>query len=216
MNQFKRAAILVLESSNNPIKGDLILRHVWKKDPKLECISLWRYNDTIIIDEVKQYTTLNSSFRDHYSSFKTQYVYVTTNDEIKVGDYYYDRGCHMVGINPIRKYVNQLLSSYDKKIISTNDPSLDVNFPQPSNSFLDKYLIDFKEGNIIKDVLVEYVIDGNKESVLKVRKDNTITIKKIKTSYTKEEFRELLKDSPFDIDLHYGIGSLEKWIEDVM
>ena len=79
--------IHVLPTDKEPVKGDLLLRHIWK-DTSNECISWWRYDDTITIDGVVQYTTLNGSFRDIVSSFKVHHVYITSDEEIKVGDWY--------------------------------------------------------------------------------------------------------------------------------
>jgi hypothetical protein len=77
--------IFVLPSRQTPIKGDLLLRHIWKKHPQYECISWWRYKETITIENVIQYTTLNGSFRDMVSSFEVQNLYVTNDEEIKEG-----------------------------------------------------------------------------------------------------------------------------------
>ena len=74
--------IHVLSTDKEPVKGDLLLRHLWKENSN-ECISWWRYNDTITIDGVTQYTTLNGSFRDITSSFKTHNIYITSDEEIK-------------------------------------------------------------------------------------------------------------------------------------
>jgi hypothetical protein len=89
------------------------------------------------------------------------------------------------------------------------------DYPQPSKSFISKYIEEYNKGNIITDILVEYeeeyFADSNggfkteKErddyvfnvgashscwvkTTLKVNpKDNTITIKKVKDSWNKEE-----------------------------
>lgn len=112
-----------------------------------------------------------------------------------------------------------------KKVISTTDKSLKIEvgdegwkstqeegwneykpvyeqLPQPSNSFIQKYIEEYNKGNIITDILVEYIsekqdgycpsIPGAYIDVLKVDKNNTITIKRIKTSYTQEEVDDLL------------------------
>ena len=81
----------VLPIDKEPIKGDLLLRHLWKETSN-ECISWWRYNDTITIDGVTQYTTLNGSFRDITSSFKIQNIYITSDEEIKEDDWIYRDG----------------------------------------------------------------------------------------------------------------------------
>ena len=79
--------IHILPTDKPPIKGDLLLRHIWKGKPN-ECISWWRYNDTSTYGSVVVYTTLNGSFMDSPSSFKVQNLYITSDEEIKVGDYF--------------------------------------------------------------------------------------------------------------------------------
>jgi len=76
----------VIPADREPVRGDVLLRHIWKNSPN-ECISWWRYNETVDIDNVRQYTTLNGSFRDIVSAFKVQNVYITSEEEIKDGEY---------------------------------------------------------------------------------------------------------------------------------
>ena len=93
--------------------------------------------------------------------------------------------------------------------------------PQPSKQFIEKYIEEYNKGNIITDVLVEYnngcwVCKGNKnickqrinepsqelvkqecESFYSLKinpKDHTITIKKVKDSYTREEVDRMLDE----------------------
>lgn len=104
-----------------------------------------------------------------------------------------------------------------KKIISTTDTSLTIDciqecklttnihysklLPQPSQQFIEKYIEEYNKGNIIKDVLVEYELipfsknapNRERGSRLKINsKDNTITIKKLKDSWNREEVENLL------------------------
>ena len=78
--------IHVLQTDKAPIKGDILLRHLWK-GTSLECISWWRYNETTTLGDTVVYSTLNGSFVDTPSSFKTQHIYITSDEEIKVGDW---------------------------------------------------------------------------------------------------------------------------------
>ena len=78
---------------------------------------------------------------------------------------------------------------------------LEETLPQPSEGFLNKFVEEYNIGNIITEVLVEYVetdqvvkrFEGDEGydssmTTLKVNpKDNTITIKKAKDSWTREE-----------------------------
>ena len=134
-----------------------------------------------------------------------------------------------------------------EKIIATTDISLvkEYNLPEPSQSFIQKYIEEYNRGNIITDVLVEYLENytleyyesaienkrlaqkTNIKETLKVNpKDNTITIKKAKDSYTREEVIDLIiravgESHDWSIennDIH-SIGIIEKrflskWLEE--
>ena len=152
---------------------------------------------------------------------KYQHLYITSDDEIKEGDWCYDK---------VHQYIvrisKELLGNYlYKKIIATTDSSLEVivaegpfatiskTLPQPSQSFIEVFVRKYNKGNIITDVLVEYeeiktwcndgkvcVCNNPKfcnenrnrlKHILKVNpKDNTITIKKVKDSWSREEVEE--------------------------
>lgn len=226
MNQFKRAQVIMLPTNKEPIKGSLLLRHIWKGDPKLESNTLWQYKDTVIIDELKQYTTLNGSFRDWYKVFVAVNIYIISDDEIKEGDWHLNADKNVVTnttrytlykatkikLDFIKKLQEKNSDCKFYKIIATTDTSLtikhkyspylrDWNLPQPSQQFIEKYIESYNKGNIITDVLVEYELYNTKpnsapiygkfEEKLKVNpKDNTITIKKLKDSWNREEIIE--------------------------
>lgn len=136
--------IFVLPSRQTPIKGDLLLRHIWKKHPQFECISWWRYKETITIENVVQYTTLNGSFRDMVSSFEAQNIYITNSETINTGDSYLHFGTTANGeayINvcncyngtrmleggshrPNVLYTDGMFASDCKKIVLTTDRDL--------------------------------------------------------------------------------------------
>lgn len=133
----------------------------------------------------------------------------------------------------------------------TPTSNYDFVLPQPSQSFIEHFVEQYNKGNIITEVMVEYEsyhgintsiaeinyvsgdgslnwkgIDDLRDFKLKVNsKDNTITIKKVKDSYSREEVIELIKSSVAEShdwsrqnnDIH-SIGIIEKrflnkWIE---
>lgn len=124
-----------------------------------------------------------------------------------------------------------------KKIIATTDTSLNtqninndtksiVIYPQPSQQFIEKYIESYNKGEIIIDILVEYEnkFDGKEyideqdaygydkfKQTLKINsKDNTITIRKLKDSWNKEEIIKLIEDySVFDDGT---VSTRNKWI----
>ena len=167
----KKAQVVILPTNEKPVKGQILRRHIWKGDPKLEEDSLWLYNNTITIDNVKQYTTLNGSFRDWYKAFIPQHLYIISDDEIKENDY-----CLNLETNTVFKMHKHGLptSNRNKKIIATTDTSL-INrrqmtfmdeatewiydLPQPSQQFIEKFIEEYNKGNVITNVLVEYEQD---------------------------------------------------------
>lgn len=87
-----------------------------------------------------------------------------------------------------------------------------IKLPKPSDSFIQKYIEEYNAGRQITNVLVEYDklqahdSQGNKliEYDLKVNSDNTITIKKVKDSYSREEVIELLHKAWIKAGLNYS------------
>ena len=217
MEQFKRVQVIMLPTNEKHIKGQILRRHIWKEDPKLECDSLWLYNNTVTIDNLKQYTTLNSSFTDWYKAFEPQHLYIISDDDIKEGDWVIWNN----QIEQAKRVESQMAYHGFKKIIATTDRSLQINtfykvtgvfdggLPQPSQQFIEKYIEEYNKGNVIIDVLVEYETlkttannkhfgEGHIYSItnkLKINpKDNTITIKKLKDSFNLEEMYKLMDD----------------------
>ena len=141
-------------------------------------------------------------------------------------------------------------SNYCKKVIATTDPSLTIDIenytegtvthasyrkplPRPSDSFIKKYC----ELGGIDEVLVEYYEDGyklketewggwkkdldNYQLFLKVAPDNTITIRSVNDSWSREEVINKIKKFNDEAMLIAGIASkvlnndsLDKWIEE--
>jgi len=127
-----------------------------------------------------------------------------------------------------------------KKIIATTDTSLQYavdkspypmevyGLPTPSQSFIEKYIKEYNNNTPITDVLVEYILEHDLRTsikseefkeVPKINKDNTITIKKVKNSWSREEVVEKLIECCAEISSTNGtlIGKspaeLYKWIE---
>ena len=149
-------------------------------------------------------------------------------------------------INHKGKYYLKTETGY-REVLATTDTSLYIHqketislpervfyLPQPSEQFIQKYIEEYNKGNVITDVLVEYTFNDfkfmatlcttkEKEYVLKINpKDNTITIKKVKDSWTREEVIELCRQAFIDGTYAGGFGpnektidsETEKWIEE--
>jgi hypothetical protein len=133
--------------------------------------------------------------------------------------------------------------TYAKKIIATTDSSLkiikhipwskelespydvekgypkELLLPQPSKSFIEAYVKAYNEGNPITEVMVEYdnhlPDTDNDFGTPVIKKDNTITIRKIKDSWSREEVLTLISKYQNDLgDNCPGIDyEITKWIE---
>lgn len=167
-----------------------------------------------------------------------QHLYILSDEEIKEGDWILTleqdtmekenkifqvkkidmtlRSYNILGADNVRyslSYSRKIIASTDNLVVdvSTHGQSIvtPIYLPQPSQSFIEKYITEYNKGNKIEEVLVEYeklalygkallpCSSHNNESnsdmsiysdYLKVNsKDNTITIKKVKDSWTKDE-----------------------------
>lgn len=166
--------------------------------------------------------------RYHY-----QHLYFLSDDVIEEGDWFINVGVN--GNSLPYQYPKFLKAKCSKKIICTTDSSLVSGkgldsfsgkpnlLPRPSEDFIKVFVEEFNKGNQIEWVDVEYEDATeydrvyNKEKYfprLKVNSKNEITIRKIKDTWTRDEVIALLHNMPFDIDLHYGQGIFNKWIEE--
>lgn len=116
------------------------------------------------------------------------------------------------------KYNDLVISKLDNKIfkwktdflLNDNTVSKIKILPQPSQSFVEKFVMKYNDGNPINEILIEYedtvAFDGHTVtgSELKVNpKDNTITIKQFKTSWSSTEVESLIRKS---MQLGHSVG----------
>ena len=199
MEQFKRAQVIMLPTGSN-LEFPYIAQNVFNK----------------------QLTIVNSTFAIN-CELQSQHLYIISDDEIKEGDWFIN-----LFNNVIVQAHNWIYVSTCKKIIATTDTSLEIvskginpvyeKLPQPSQQFIEQYIESYNKGKVITDVLVELKSSGLhyfNEDLRINPKDNTITIKKLKDSWNREEVIELMKK--YCIDIHrYTINSndFNKWIEE--
>lgn len=186
------------------------------------------------------------------SNIQSQHLYITSDDEIKEGDWIYENDLKTIN----QAGDNYIQNSNDKKIITTTNSSLliphehkelpDWNLPQIPQQFIEHYVSKYNKGNVITDVLVEYekcsICKDTKKHIvamfgevdcnyceinegyenlyinpkLKINpKDNTITIKKIKDSWSREEVINLIWEAVSDVGsgMAYCEDEVKKWIE---
>lgn len=134
-----------------------------------------------------------------------QHIYITSDEEIKEGDWCIQNGNYLCKITCNQDRTQQGL----KKIIATTDNlTFDDGYnswfiPAPSDGFIRKFIERYNAGNPITEVMVEYeeypiitygLSDGEPETdtQLKVDKDNCITITAVKDSWTREEVIAIL------------------------
>ena len=171
-----------------------------------------------------------------------QHLYIISDDKIKLFDWIYNNKENIVEqITSKTQLIFVLEENKEnqtfKKIIATTDSSLEIFdkelsnrhsvkvnilLPEPSQQFIQKYIEEYNKGNYIEDVLVEYEdgksYSGNEGLIIKEwlkidPKDNTITIKKVKDSWSREEVEDLIYSAMKD-RCYTTIAEWKKWIEE--
>ena len=221
MEQFKKSKIFVLETNQSPQIGDI-------------CYS--KRTGYFINEGNTSVTNVINMLFVKSTDIKTYKMYITEYKEIKDKDYFivrYNENTFVLGQRP----KNTMDVIGDKVIAILGNhiyPPCDGHcgnecvciYPHPSPDFIKKWVDKANEDNIIIDILVEYEYLLNDNTVipywkLKVNpKDNTITIRKVKEIYTKEELCQILeKYTSFiwsEVGIHYpislGIDAKDKFI----
>lgn len=165
--------------------------------------------------------------------YTTNHLYFLSDEEIKEGDWCVNLA-HKLVVKPTDiEWANSNKDNL-KKIIATTD-RLEIPYqfdkwsiiPQPSEGFIQKFVESYNRGNPITEADVEYnegqchktICDDNcsypncfEQGELKINpKDNSITIKKVKDSWTRDEVISLLQQ--FNNDKS-GVFDCTKWIEE--
>ena len=178
----------------------------------------------------------NTMISDYY---KSQHLYITSDEAIGENDWFIDtktnklHKCKQVNGDkiitdeldlhePLGDCYYYFKKTESKKIISTTDKSLGL--PTVSDGFVKKFIERYNTGNLINDVMVEYEewpelerITGTNTSfrtvvkkMLKVDKNNCITITSVKDTWTREEVISLCRDC-FENSCKYS--TFNEWIE---
>ena len=185
------------------------------------------------VEKTKGKLILNGLKNDEYKEY--QNIYIISDNKIKEGDY-----CYSYKMNKIVKSTCDVSREANKnigfweKVIATTDKTLSqtnrTEIPQPSQQFIQKYIEEYNRGNIITDVLVEYELISNEEYFLNTinpdenvpyfdedlkinPKYNTISIKKVKDSWNREEVENLIYTAMKD-RCYTTIAEWKKWIEE--
>lgn len=152
------------------------------------------------------------------------HLYILSDEEVKVDDWFYDNEYPKDYNRPfLRNDAAIKIGKHCKKIIATTDRSLKiitgivgsgtgVPLPQPSQSFIEKYVEEYNKGNVITEVMVEYWAHTEENIQYKINpKDNTITIRKIKDSWSREEVERIVTLAYFT---DYSKQDVNEWIKE--
>ena len=165
--------------------------------------------------------------------FQRQHLYILSDEKIKVGDWVLVQ-CSEIEVTHIRKVTgydkeqllfdnnNHIYMDYCTKIIATTDKTLGL--AEISKEFIETYILSYNMGsmNTITEIMVEYeeIISYSLKKVdhykLKIDENNCISIKAVKTNYSKEEVKSLLHNLAGEMykqDIIFNPDSTEKWIE---
>ena len=254
MKQVKKAKVVMLPTNQKVINTkeyQLLLSNSLFWTSKIE---IERYNEGWFFLNNSSNHNSSAITIPNVEKYKHQHLYIISDDEIKENDWCINTGGNIKDSFPFRVTKEVMNNKFIKKIIATTDTSLRVPYnngdmndliilPQPSQRFIQKFVEEYNKGNVITDVLVEYELISNEEyfentvnpdddvpyfdEKLKINpKDDNITIKKVKDSYTREEHISNIKKFSLELGskihcflkedgtLSISIQDVNKWIEE--
>lgn len=239
MSVFKRVKVVMLPTNEKAIIHSYMYNLGTRKEP------------------IKTYQ-MNGNSQMSYA----QHLYFLSDDEIKEGDWFIRNTeihqCYKVHYDKItdiefktkkdsvyqgkntfwnKEYCKKIIATTDDLVYTKQNGHLGqaiIHIPQPSTSFIEKYVEAYNAGNPIIEVMVEYVDEGREEWVgsnedgepvwfekmvpYVNHKDNTITIKRVKDSWNREEVIALIKEAHNrGYSLCLGTSDLidiDKWISE--
>jgi len=198
MNQFKRAQVIMLPTQLNTCNLVPIIKYI---NGKLQYLNMEFTNNSLIGQHLYIISDDEIKEGDWILLPNKRITQIPNNIKLKI---------------PFNNFTKGYSLSDCKKIIATTDTSLKRAVPQeqlgekfndyyplpkPSQQFIEKYIEFYNKGEVITDVLVEYewidclyhVEKTTRKKVVKTNyKDNTITIKKLKDIWNREEVINLL------------------------
>lgn len=167
---------------------------------------------------------------------KQQHLYITSDDEIKEGDW-----CIDLDFNRIFHCSDASREKYrnSKKIIATTDSSLkvkdnwhsfmdraksieispssleqiekglNISLPQPLQQFIEKYIEEYNKGNAITDVLVEYQITKSEVFINNGVPYSSLKVNPKDNTITIKKVKDTLKDiMAKDSDVKDGLNEV--------
>jgi hypothetical protein len=182
----------------------------------LETVKTNNLNDIVLNPEKTRLATLNPLTIDSKQPCTNQHLYILSNDEIKDCDWYFDHRLNKV-LKVSQDITPKICKAFDyKKVIATTDSSLMIPFsnpnvnseylPQIPQQFIEHFINEYNQGNVISKVLVEFQMfkgsipvtwvssleDSNVNFSIKLNQNNEISILTEQKQETLEEAAENL------------------------
>ena len=158
--------------------------------------------------------------RKKNKSINPQHFYILSDEKVKKGDnvLYNDKknGSCIYNVKSLKGYsendkssvyldkIGYIPETFIKKVIASTDCSLNLHLIH--QSYINYYIEEYNKGNVIEEVEMEFVIvdfDNNKVEHKIQMINNTISIKPIKDSWSREEVITLLNKYEKDTN-YYG------------
>lgn len=135
-------------------------------------------------------------------------VIITSDEPIKVGDYWIDSREWDPAINKVHQGV--AYNMYTRKVVATTCTYVN-DLPRPSKEFMKKFI---SMSCSIKFINVLYTKKNNEFGPL-IQSDNTIVIKRVNKMYSKSEVVSLLYKYNRDLagNGDGAVSDLKEWIE---
>ena len=245
MNQFKRAKVVMLPTIQKPVKGTLLFRNAFGDKSLWQYKETYTYTCGTEVYRTLggSFEDWSVGMKPHHLYF-TSNDKIEDNDWVidKYNQIWQYLKGSLIGhdIHGIKRFSTDNMEGHEcKKIISSTDLSLKL--PSPSEEFIQRYVESYKK-EIITDVLVEYetIVTGqcdcmchkpglvvmhvmacchpkHKEVVKVDLKNNTISTKKLKNSWNREEVLFLISKYHIAICVdktHVNPGDITKWFEE--
>jgi len=229
-----------------------VLLPISEKAPQIGMISTRSDNNKLqLVDkELVDMYVFHQQFGDFVSAIPFQHLYITSDEEIKEGDWFVtddrdrkdqNNGIPVYSLYKCTSIFNKWIGienndfvgynpDWSKKIIASTDTNLhlaEMTYPFVK-SFIEAYnnhtpimkvMVEYEE--IHSDDISNFMLGNPSEKLVLKLTDNTINIKSIKDSWTREEVKRLMMRTAIHVVQSYkrntffpGGDGLEKWINE--
>ena len=231
----KRCKVVLLPTNEKATFGDIILTPDTNKLLIFEhqrCTEVIQHLYITSDDKIKDGDWYDDSYGNIRQAITIKTEYSIAHKKMVINVYY---GENINSYHTLHEQMRKIIATTDdsltikrstKSEYCNNSEDIECHLPQPSQSFIQKYVDEYNKGNQIVDVLVEYEAIGNwrhaefvhTRDIPKVNpKDNTITIRRVKDSWNREEVIELLQEMNSSVPNLYSQmddKEFDEWIEE--